>query len=309
MPNPTLKDIQWDPILSRLAVAYQNDEYIADRICPVIPVTKISGKYFEFDTSKFRKVQSLRAMGAPAREVDYGLSQSSEFVCKDHALKQIVPDELKEQAPTPLTPEADAVENVKEKLLVEKEYDLAAYMASTSNLSNNTTLSGTDQWSDYANSDPIGDIEAGIESVHSKIFKKPNTLLLGQQTWNKLKHHPDIVDRLKYSGFGKVTPSVLGDLFDIPNVFVGGAGYESATEGQSSSMAYIWGKHAWLLYVASRPGIRSISFGYFFNYKAPYSVDRWYDKDRKGMWVRCHDYYVRETISTDAAYLIKDAIA
>lgn len=307
--KPNLQDIRYDPILSNVSVAYQNAEYIADQICPAVPSKSKTGKYFTYDKSKFRKANSLRGMGASAKEVGYGLDQSTAYVCKDHALKQLVPVELIDQAPTPLTPMMDAAENVKERLLVEKELDLAAYMQSTTNMSRNTSLSTTDQWSDYANSDPIGDIETAIESVRGYIFKPANTLVLGQQVYNKLKHHPDIVDRLKYSGFGKVTADILATLFDVKRVIVGAAGYETATEGATSSLGYIWGKNAWLLYVAPRPSVKNVSFAYHFQHKTPFVTDKWYDKDREGTWVRVHDYYVRETITVDAAYLIATAVA
>jgi len=307
--KPTGQDIRYDPILSNVSVAYQNADYIANVICPIVSSKTKTGKYFIYDKSKFREVESLRGMGAAAAEVGYGLTQSTAYVCDDHALRELVPDELKDQAPNPLAPEMDAAENVKERLLIERERALAAYMQAVANLTNNTTLTLTAQWSDYANSDPIGDIETGIESVRSKIFKAANTLVLGQEVYNKLKHHPDIVDRLKYSGFGKVTPEIMATLFDVDRVIIGAAGYESAIEGQDSSLAYIWGKYAWLLYIDPKPAIRKVSFGYHFQYKPTLSTDKWYDKVREGTWVRVHDFYTRETITVDAAYLIKDAVA
>lgn len=306
--NPTLKDIRFDPILSNVSVAYKNEDYVAERVLPIVRVAGATGKYFVYDTSNFRKEVSLRGMGASAREVDYGISQSAAFVIKEHALKEIVPDELVTQAPAPLNPEMDATENVTEKLLVEKEYDLAVYMQSTSNLTNNVTLSGTDQWSDYANSDPADDIRTGKAALHAKIFKEPNTLVLGKQVYDKLVDHPDIIDRIKYSALGVATTDLLARIFDVASVIIAGAGYESATEGQTSSMAYIWGKYAWLLFVNPRPSIRAISFGYHFQ-DAVRVVDKWYDKDRKGTFVRVTDRYTREIVSVNCAYLIKNAVA
>lgn len=306
--KPTLNDItQVDPILSNVALAYNNFDYVADRIAPTIKSKKMTGKYYVYDQSKLRKIQTLRSIGAPAKEIGYGLTVSSAYTCLDHALKELVPDEEKLQAERPLNPEVDATENVMERLLIEKEYDLATYMQNTSNLGNNTTLSGTDQWSDYQNSDPIGDIETGIESVRANSIVNPNTFVMGQQVWNKLKHHPDPIDRIKYSGFAKFTGAALADLLDLPNVIIASARYNSATEGQSDSLAYIWGKYAWVLYTAPRPGIKKPSFAYHFQWAR--ETDKWYDKDRKGMFVRVHDNYVRETITTNAAYLIKNAVA
>lgn len=306
--NPTLQDIRVDTILSNLSIAYKNEDYIAEQILPVVGSKKTTGKYFVYGKEKFRKVPSLRGAGASAKEVGYGLSQSTAYVCKDHALKQFVAKELVDQAMNPLQPNIDATENVTERLLVEKEYDLAVYMQNTANLTNNTTLSGTDQWSDYINSDPINDVKTGKTTIHGKIFQKPNVLLLGQEVYDKLLDHPDIIDRIKHSALGVTTTDILARLFDVKKVIIGGAGYETATEGQTSSMGYIWGKHAWLLYVAPRPGIKSLSFGYHFQYGTR-KVDKWYDNDREGTFIRAHDHYTREIVSVDCAYLIKNAVA
>ena len=307
--KPSLYDIQYDPILSRVSVAYKNDKYIAETIVPTVLSKGRTGKYFSYDTAKFRKVVSLRGMGAACKEVGYGLSLSSAYVINEHALKELVPNEIVEQSPSPLTPSIDATENVTERLLIEKEYDLATYMKDTGNLTNNTTLTTTDQWSDYANSDPIGDIRTGKQDIHSHIFRDPNVLVLGKEVYDKLIDHPDIIDRIKYSQLGVAGELLLAKLFGVDKVIVGGSGYESATEGASSSMSYIWGKYAWLLYVAPRPTVKNISFGYHFQMKAPRRVDRWNDKDREGTFVRVHDDYVKEIISVNCSYLIAGAVA
>jgi hypothetical protein len=181
-------------------------------------------------------------------------------------------------------------------------------MRNSSNLTNYTTLADTTQWSDYNNSDPISDIATGIESIRSKIMKPGNVLLLGQQVYNALIDHPDIIDRIKYSQIGIANEALLARVFGVDKVIIAGALRESAVEGQPSSLAYIWGKYAWLLYVTPRPGVKQVSFGYHFQFKNR-SVDKWYDKEREGTFVRVHDFYTREIITVDAAYLIKDAVA
>ena len=305
--KPTLRSVRIDPLLTNISVAYKNAEYVAEQVLPVLPSKKVSGKYYKYDKANLRPVDSLRGMGTESKEVGFGVEISTPYVCLDHALKEIVPDELKDQAETPMNPEVDAAENVTEKLLIEKELALATYMQNESYLTNYTTLSGVSQWSDYENSNPIGDIETGIESVRSKILHGANTLVLGQQTWNKLKHHPDLIERIKYSGFGKMSLQALADLLDLEKVIVASAGYVGTNEGQAEVLSYIWGKHAWLVYVTKRPGIKQVSFGYHFNHKK--SVDKWYDKGREGVWVRVHDFFTREIVTVDAAYYIKNAVA
>ena len=306
--KPTLQDVRYDPILSNISVRYSNDTYIAEQILPVLQVGTRTGKYYKIAKDNFRIDHSFRAMGTAAREVGYDVSQSTAYVVDEHSLVQPVPDELKQQALRPLSPEVDATLNITDKILVEKEYGLAAYMQSTTNLTNNTTLAGVNQWSDYANSSPLTDIRTGITTIHGKIFKKPNVVVLGKEVYDKLLDHPDIVDRIKYSALGVATTDLMARLFGVEKVIVGGAGRNTATEGQTDSLSYVWGKYAWVLYVSPTPTINSVSFGYHFTHK-PRMVDKWYDKVRKSTMVRVTDNYTKEIITVDAAYLIKNAIA
>ena len=64
--KPTLYDIRFDPILSNVSVAYKNEAYVAEQVLPIVRVASATGKYFVYDTSSFRKENSLRGMGASA---------------------------------------------------------------------------------------------------------------------------------------------------------------------------------------------------------------------------------------------------
>jgi len=304
----TRTDVMIDPVLSNVSKKYTNQEFIADRIMPVVPTAKQTGKYYIYDKSNLRRDVTLRAPGSGANETSFGLS-TEDFITKDHALKDFIPDEVQEQADAPLNPLIDATENLTEKLLIDREKELAETMEDTSTLTENTTLSGTDQWSDYSNSDPIGDIRDGIENVHSKTFKRPNTVVLGQETYNKLIDHPQIVERIKYSQLGIVTTELLARVFGVNEVLIGSAGENTAKEGQSDSLGYIWGKHAWVFYKAPGMGLKQLTFGWTFAYKTRI-VERWRDEDRKGTYVRTgNDNYTQKVVCAEAAYLIKDAVA
>jgi hypothetical protein len=306
--TPTLQDIRVDTILSNVSVAYKNEEYIAEKVLPVIQVATATGKYYIYDKSSFKKERSERGMGSVTNEVGYNLSQSAAYVIKEHALMEIVPDELIDQSPAPLNPEMDATENVTEKLMVEKEYDLATWMKDTNNITNYRTFGSEEKWSVVATATPLTAVMAAKVTLQALIFKTPNTLLLGQQVYDQLVLCTTVIDRIKYAQLGVVTTELLARLFGVDQVLIGKAGYETATEGQTSSLSYIWGKYAWLLYVTPRPGIKQVSFGYHFQDK-PRVVDKWYDKPRKGTFVRVTDRYVREIVDANCAYMFSSVVA
>lgn len=304
----TQSDVVIDPALSNVSIKYSNDTFIADQVFPVLKVAKQTGKFFVYDKSNLRVDKTLRAAGSGANEVEHNQTTAS-FITEDHALKEFVPDEIQDQAEQALDPLIDATESVTEKLMLDRELALATILANTANVTSNTTLSGTSQWSDYSNSSPIADIRTARTSVHQNTFRKPNTLVLGKQVFDMLVEHPEIIERVKYSQMGVITADILARVFQVEKVLVGEAGYNSAVEGQTDAMSYVWGKNAWVMYISPAVRLKTITFGLTFTY-ATRQVKRWYEEDREGTYVRVgKDNYQHKIVAVGAGYLIKNAIA
>jgi hypothetical protein len=106
-----------------------------------------------------------------------------------------------------------------------------------------------------------------------------------------------------------MTTELLAALIGIENVLIGDASYNTANDGQTDSMGYIWGKNAILMYVTDAPGIRTVTLGYHFTLQDGRYVDRWVEQWNKSNFVRFNDYYDREFVAVEAGYLIKNAVA
>lgn len=301
-------DVVIDPALSNVSIKFTNDTYIADMILPTIKVSKQTGKYYVYDKANLRIDRTERAAGSGANEIDFGLTTAS-FSCDDHALKSFVADEIQDQAEAALNPLIDETETITDKLLLDRENNAATLLTTAANFTNTSTLSGTSQWSDYANSDPIGDIRTARTTVHAATFKKPNTLVIGKQAFDMLCDHPDIVERVKYSQLGVVTEELLARIFQLEKVIVGTAGKNTANEGQTDSLSYVWGKHALVCYIAPRVGLKTLTLGATFTY-ATREVKRWRDEDREGTYVRVgKDNYVQKLIAETCGYLYRSVVA
>jgi len=302
------QDVVVDPALGNVSIKYTNSAFIADLIAPTMKVNKQTGKYYVYDKANLRVDKTNRSAGSGANEVDFGLSTVA-FACDDHALKSFVADEIQDQADAALNPLIDETEALTEKLMLDREATLAAILADTGTMTQNTTLSGTSQWSDYSNSDPIADVRTARTTIHAATFKKPNTMILGKQVFDMLAEHPQIIERIKYSQLGVVTEELLARIFQVEKVLVGEAGSNTAVEGQTDSLSYVWGKHCVLAYIAPKVGIKTLTLAVTFTY-GEREVKRWYEQDREGTYVRVgKDNYVQKIVAAGAGYLIKNAIA
>lgn len=303
------QDVVVDPALSNVSVKYTNDTFIADLVFPMVKVSKQTGKYYVYDKANLRVDKTNRAAGSAANEIDFGVAPTGTFACDDHALKGFVVDEVQDQADAALNPLIDETETVTEKLLLDREVNAAAILTDTAQLTQNTTLSGTSQWSDYSNSDPIGDVRTARTTIHSNTFKKPNTLIMGKQVFDILIEHPQIIERIKYSQLGVVTPELLARVFQVETILVGEAGNNTAVEGQTDSLSYVWGKHAIVAYISPVIRLKMLTLGVTFTYSTR-MVKRWRDEDREGTYVRVgNDNYVQKLIAALAGYLIKNVVA
>jgi hypothetical protein len=301
-----------DPVLTNVSIGYQNSAYVAEQLFPTLPVAKQSGKHFIYDKGKFRVNDNLRGSGAASKEVTLNLTTGLPYFCEDHALKQFVTDEDMDGAVAPMDPMVDATENVTEMHMVAREVELAASLTSTGVMTQNTTLSGSSQWSDYQNSDPFTNIETGKQTIHSAIHVDPNVLVLPKQVWDKLKHHPAFLERVKYSQKGVISEDLLASLVGVDRVIIAAAGKNAAVEGQTDSMSYIWGKDAILAYINPRLGQKMITLGLTYQWKTR-KVEKLRgtnEEDRKGTYVRVGDhYYDMNLVSASAGYLMKAVVA
>ena len=303
-----------DPMLTNVAIGYQNADYIADLLMPSFQVLKQSGKHFIYDKGRFRGPanNAKRSTSSPSNEITLSLTTGTPYYCEDHALKQFVPDEDVENAITPTDPFFDATEFLAEQHKVSKEIEVATLLTSTSNLTQNVTLSGTSQWSDFSNSDPIKDIRTGKQTINASIYMDPNTLVLGKQVYDKLVDHPAFIERMKYSQLGVMTPELLARIVGVDRVIVGGAGKNTSKEGQTDAMSYIWGKNAILAYIAPtiRPKMVTLGFNYTWQLMQTERLRGTDEEDRTGTYIRVgNNYYNEKLVAASCGYLFATAVA
>jgi hypothetical protein len=275
MPQPQINSVHVDAILTNISIAYlQNqDNFIADKVFPVIPVDKKSDKYFTYTKNDwFRDEAQRRAGGTESAGGGYGLSTGS-YSADVFAFHKDVDDQTLANADAPLNPLREATEFVTRRLMLRKEVQWNTDFFAGSVWANDYAgVSGTPstnqvkQWSDYAASDPIDDIEDAKAGILSTTGMEPNTLVLGYDVFRALKNHPDIVDRIKYTSAQTVTADMLAAMFDIPRVIISKGVKATNNEGATAAYSFTSGKKALLAYVAPTPGLLTPSAGYSFSW-------------------------------------------
>lgn len=122
-----------------------------------------------------------------------------------------------------------------------------------------------------ANSDPIKFFDARKRQIRLDGRRTPNKLTLGYDTFLALKEHPDLLERVKYTGStanpAQVNERVLAELFGVDEIKVLYATYNAAEEGQDDDMQFICEPDGALLsYTTPSPRIDEPSAGYIFTW-------------------------------------------
>lgn len=270
MPSmePNVKDLHVDALLTNLSIAYINDPsaYVADKLFPIVAVRKQSDIIPKYDKGAwFRDEAQLRAPGTESEGGGYTVDTTSKYYCDNYAYHRDIPDELRENADAPFSPDVEATRFVTDKALMRRERAWVSDFFTTTAWDTHVH-GGTDftQWDDYALSDPIKDVDTGVDTIYKNTAKNPKKFLIGRQVWTKLKHHPDFLDRIKYTQRAILTKDLIASIMELDQILVGEALYNSAKQGQSDTMAFIFGKHGLLLYVTGAPSLMEPSAGYCF---------------------------------------------
>lgn len=265
--QPTAQDVHLDAVLTNVSVAYiqQAADFVASRMFPIIPVEKQSDVYYTYTKNDwFRDEAQIRVSGAESAGSGYGLSRA-QYLCDKFAIHKDVPLDVERNADIPLNPRSDATRFVTQRLLLRQEIQWAADAFAA-------TIWATDEtpanlWDNYATSDPIGDLETGIQTVLGTTGFKPNKLALGYEVWSKLKQHPDIVDRIKYTSMGSVTTQTIAALVGLDEIVVCQAVKATNVEAETAAYSFVHGKNALLAYVNPNPGVLMPSAGYTFAWR------------------------------------------
>ncbi|WP_417691542.1 capsid protein [Roseibium sp.] len=314
-----------DPILTAIAIGYRNPSQtlIADDVLPRVPVGAEKFAWTEYPLEEAFNIPDGR-VGRRGRvqQLEFGGTEKTDEV-EDFGFESPIPysdidaaSEARSRKVSKFDPEGHATMMLTDTLANVREVRVAGMIHKAANYApaRQVTLAGTDQFSDYANSDPIGVLKTGLEST---LIFAPNTLVMGRGVWSKLSSHPKIVNAVKgnLTEEGIVTRQQFLDLFSsegISKILVGDAWYNTARPGQDVNLARAWGNHISLLHLnpIANPQGGGITFGFTAQYGSKLS-GRIEDKDvglQGGVRIRTGERVKELIVAKDVGYFIQNAV-
>ena len=334
----TPKDAHKDAALSAVSIMHRNQRFIADKIFPMVRVTKQSDYYYKFLRGAwFRNEAKVRAPGGRAAVGGYPLT-SSLYKCQEYAFQHPVPIELINNSDAALKPFESGTRFATNKVMLAKEVLASSLVTTTANWASGSSEDAAGGWAyDATTNTFIPDVEAARETVRKLIGVYPNKMVISANTMAHLKQNPSVLDRIKYTGTSgnpaAVTASALAALFELDEVLIGSAIYSDAEEvvaGTDFNAVNLWETNATkggalLYYSPPAAALEEPATGYCFNWAGSESeemdllavagndnpmrvVDYWWDKDTKSFQVRACEYFDLELTSNISGYYFYDTI-
>lgn len=300
-----------NPTLTAIAIAYMNNEFIADRVLPRVSVAAREFKWTNYNKEdRFTIPDTLVGRKGQVNVVEFGGTESTAAV-EDYGLEDHIPQDDLTAASQPennFDPRGNATELLTELLQLDREKRVAELIQDKNNYAHKETLSGTDQW-DHADSKPLVVLTDALETP----IKRPNIMVLSRKASVSLRRNPSVVKA--YHGTiaddGLVPLSFVRELLEIEQILVGAAYHNAARPGQDMQLERLWGNHCSLIYrnPNARPN-KGVTFGFTAEHGQRVSGTRDIDIGlRGGEAIRVGESVQELIVCNDVGYHLENIIS
>lgn len=297
MPGPLASQVHIDTLLTGVSIGYvqKQENFIADRVSPIIGVDKSSDKYPIWTAADFLRMQTVEtARSAPAPEATFTMSDAT-YTCEEWPLKLLLLDKNKKDSDVNL--EMAATKFLTQQMLLRRDYQVISKLFTSGNWTHSYTGAalGADfvHFSDSSStpfSTTRGYLRQGQQDAGG--FKY-NTIVVGPEVDDILKEHDDSLDKIKHTQTGVMTDALLAQAFGVKKYLVAEAVYNTAKAGQTATLANMGGDFMWLGYVPDSPSEFEPSAMYTYSWKeydaggkGGAQIKRWRNNDPEGDWLK-----------------------
>ena len=262
-----------DRALNNLSIAYMQgaNAFIADKVFPIVSVTKQSDVYYVYSKSDFfRNEVKERARGAESAGGQWNMTIADPYHCRKYAYHYDITQEEKVNYDQPINVDRDTTEWLSQKMLLKREVDFVNKFFKTGVWGTDIAGNGTTvKYWDDPNSDPVKAVNNAMLAMAENTGKKPNFAVMAPDLFYALKEHDAIMDRIKYTQRGVITVELIASLFEIDTIYIpwGIANAGPQTPGYDETkvdMNFLYKGSMLLGYRAGRPSLKEATAGYIF---------------------------------------------
>ncbi len=189
---------------------------IITRMAPLVPVGAATGKYKNYnDANAFQKVETGRAIGGPARRLEF-LASDADYNCTPQALEIGIDDHEVEAAGA----NQSQLEEAKTRTLLSTAAlshinDIVAVAKA------GLTAAATPTWATESTSTPISDIDAQIAAIADGTGMFPTDIIFGLGAWRKFRASAQVTARFPNAAAVGVSVEQAAGILLNPSIRIG----------------------------------------------------------------------------------------
>lgn len=328
MPSLAPGDVRVNTMLKNVGLRYVPTGAIGDMIFPIINVKNETDYYPMFPMGAWARDSignsGPTAPGGEGTDIGFNMNLDNTYQCEEYRARWPLHRRVRNNADSALQIQTRGSELCAHALTIARERRVAAlvFLASTWGSGTDPTIST--KWSDYVNSDPIGEIDTGIAAVEDNTAGHiANIAVIGVELWRVTRRHPEIIELCRGSAVDGnliVTPQNFAAAFELDKVLIGRMPYTAdeeipiATEAPSGvqsttlpALTKIWGKNMWIGHVSPANSMLDPSAGYQF--RNEFRTRSFLDDRTETEYVESIELVDEKMVSARCGYYIPAAIS
>lgn len=299
------------PVQGKLARGYRNKAFVGYYIFPYGYVAKEEGKIPNWGKGAFKEYNTKRGLREDSNRIVPDDQDYIEYKTEEHDLE--FPRDYREDKAAVYNLRKYATYRSMQGIQLKQEIIQSRIAQDTDTYedTNKVTLTGTDQWSDFENSDPLGDIEDGKQAIRDQVNEEPNTAVIAEDTYHEtLRRHPALTALLGDNETKIISVEKLKEILEIKNIYIGKSKYTQDGE----TFEGLWSGTFWMGYVPEKQGSEDFdpeaepSFGYTIRVDGHPFTFEYSNASGKVMYVNTTDNYQVKVVGAESGYLIDGTV-
>ncbi len=323
MPKPS--NIQAFPRPDLAQVAYEfslqaaTSGFIAPVVLPAFDSATKTGQFPVIPAEALLELPDTRRAPRSAYQRGDWDYKMDDFSCKENGWEEPVDDDEAAVFKTYFSAEVVAtlramgiILRSHEKRVADKVFDLNTF----------ENAAAGNEWDDYANADPLADVNLGKKYFEESTGLVPNALIINRVNYRHLGMIDAVIDRIKFTTpsvqKGELAAELLAGYFGVERVLVAGGAYNSAPKGRDAQIARIWDTDMAMLACLSSGGedLREPCLGRSFSWESgtsgsggtPIMVEDYREEQTRSNVIRCRQNTDEKIQFTGAGYIIKGLV-
>lgn len=281
--SPTGSDLYVSSPLTNVAIAWKRqarEDFVADRVFPIVPVPEQGGKYWKFHRPDWRRTKAQ--VRAPSTEsVGIGWRVTKDVYFADvFAVHANIDDRTRAGADSIFRLDRTFTEQVMNDLHLKREKDWNQSFFKEAlwgrDLAGVTTTPGVDGFIKFSESasTPIEDFRGWRRGFKRTTGLNANGVVMGPKVEDTLLDHATIIERIKYTQRGTISRDLLASFLDVGTIYVPEAVEvtspemaDLAADADDAEYEFIGDEDSMLLvHTTNSPSRENPSAGYIFSW-------------------------------------------